>query len=327
MANATVNRVGQINQANDVDALFLKVFAGEVLTAFESGTITLDKHRIRTISNGKSAQFPVTGKIGAGYHTPGTELVGLQGYHGERVITIDDLLVSHVFIADIDEAKTHFDVRGVYSTEMGRKLAQQMDVAVFQELVKAARASATVTDGYGGTAITSDLFKLSVNGGTDGGAATPAALAAALAGGVFSVAQAFDEKDVPDEGRFICFRPKEYYTLVQNKDVLNQDWGGRGSYADGNVIQIAGVNILKANNVPKTDTSSSDTRHGVNAAKTIATAWVERAVGTVKLMDLSMQSEYDVRRQGTLLVARYAMGHGILDPSCAAELKLSALSN
>ena len=45
------------------------------------------------------------------------------------------------------------------------------------------------------------------------------------------------------------------------------------------------------------------------------------AVGTVKLLDLSMQSAYDVRRQGTLIVSRYAVGHGVLRPDAAVELK------
>lgn len=34
MANANVNRLGQINNAGDEKALFLKVFAGEVLASF-----------------------------------------------------------------------------------------------------------------------------------------------------------------------------------------------------------------------------------------------------------------------------------------------------
>lgn len=56
MANATVARVGQINQGGAVDALFLKVFAGEVLAMFEKKNVLLDKSLVRTISSGKSAQ-------------------------------------------------------------------------------------------------------------------------------------------------------------------------------------------------------------------------------------------------------------------------------
>ena len=55
MSNATPSRLGAINGGSDKDALFLKVFAGEVLTAFAEKNVMMDKHMVRTISNGKSA--------------------------------------------------------------------------------------------------------------------------------------------------------------------------------------------------------------------------------------------------------------------------------
>ena len=45
------------------------------------------------------------------------------------------------------------------------------------------------------------------------------------------------------------------------------------------------------------------------------------AAGTVKLMDLATEMEYDIRRQGTLMVAKYAMGHGVLRPEAAVGIK------
>ena len=45
------------------------------------------------------------------------------------------------------------------------------------------------------------------------------------------------------------------------------------------------------------------------------------AVGTVKLMDLATEMDYDIRRQGTLMVAKYAMGHGVLRPESAVGIK------
>lgn len=36
-------------------ALHLKVYAGEVLTAFEQASVTMDKHQVRRITSGKSA--------------------------------------------------------------------------------------------------------------------------------------------------------------------------------------------------------------------------------------------------------------------------------
>ena len=35
MANATVSRLGQVNASGDANALFLKVFSGEVLATFQ----------------------------------------------------------------------------------------------------------------------------------------------------------------------------------------------------------------------------------------------------------------------------------------------------
>ena len=68
----TVSRLGQQNAAGDARSLFLKLYAGEVLTAFEERNVFMPLHRTRTIQNGKSAQFPLTGAATAKYHTPGS---------------------------------------------------------------------------------------------------------------------------------------------------------------------------------------------------------------------------------------------------------------
>ena len=60
------------------NALFLKVFAGEVLTAFEENNVMKDLHTSRTISVVSRHNFPVTGKANAAYHTVGTPLLGTQ---------------------------------------------------------------------------------------------------------------------------------------------------------------------------------------------------------------------------------------------------------
>lgn len=323
MANANVNRLGQVNLQGDPRELFLKIFAGEVLTSFERHNLLLPLTNVRTITHGKSASFPVVGKIGAEYHTPGTEITGLNVKHAERVITIDDLLISHVFIADIDEAMNHYDVRSIYSTEMGRKLASQMDQNIFKEIIRAARSESVLDDedAPGGIEIKSDLFKRGA-----GGAQSVQEQAEALASAIFQMAQAWDENDVPEEGRYVAFRPAEYYVLAQNLDLINRLYGGTGAISEGNIVKVAGVTILKSNNIPKTY-DTSDRFHEIDASQTIGVGFLRDAVGTVKLMDLSIQAEWDIRRQGTLMVARYAVGHGPLRPECAAEIKLDTLTN
>jgi hypothetical protein len=316
MANATVFSFGQINGAGVTDALFLKVFGGQVLTAFEEACVTRDKQLVRTISSGKSAQFPATWKVTAGYHTPGNEIVGQTANVNERIINIDDLLVSSVFFASIDDAKSHYDVHSEYSKQCGLQLAYAWDKNSLQVGVLAARAAATVTGGDGGTTFTSatTLYRTSA---TD------------LAAGLYSAAQTFDEKNIPEgDTKFGFVRPAQYYLLAQSTALLNRDWtyGMGGNYSTGSVVQIGGIQLVKTNHLPITDLTANQTANMKNTyntdfSKTAALVMTKDAIGTVKLMDLATEMAYDVRRQGTLVVAKYAIGSGILRPECAVELK------
>jgi len=307
MADANVSNIGQINGGGATDALWLKVFSGEVLTAFEQNNVFLPLTSSRTISSGKSAQFPVSGRIAdAAYHTPGAEIVGQDLLHSEKIITIDDLLISHAFIANIEEAKNHYDVRSIYSTEIGRKLANTMDVNIARTLILAAREVHALT------------------GLTSGGALTNAAAATdgeVLASLIFSAAQRFDELEVPSNERYCALRPAQYYLLAQTTKVLNKDWNGMGSYSDGKVIKVADITIVKSNYVPSTNVSTGLAKYQGNFSTTVGICFRKDAVGTVKLLDLSMESDYDIRRQGTLMVGKYAVGHGTLRTESAIEIK------
>lgn len=55
MSAFTPTRPGIVNNSGDVKALFLKVFGGEVLTAFDETNVAMSRHTVRTITAGKSA--------------------------------------------------------------------------------------------------------------------------------------------------------------------------------------------------------------------------------------------------------------------------------
>ena len=133
-----VSRLGQTNLSGDVRDLFLKLYAGEVLTSFEAKNIMMPLVRSRTITKGKSASFPMLGRTTAEYHTPGNEITGGKIRASERIVTIDDLLISSQFIANIDEAINHYDVRSTYSKEAGIALATEADKNILRTALKAA---------------------------------------------------------------------------------------------------------------------------------------------------------------------------------------------
>ena len=69
------------------------------------------------------------------------------------------------------------------------------------------------------------------------------------------------------------------------------------------------------------DFASGDNQYISNVALEVrALVMTVDAVATVKLMDMSVESEYQITRQGTLIVSKYAMGHNILRPACAVSL-------
>ena len=327
MANAAPASIGRVNAAGSEDALFLKVFAGEVLTAFEQSSVTQGAEMVRAISSGKSASFPVMGRISAEYHTPGTEITGTDVNHNEKVITINDLLISSAFLSNIEEAKNHWDVRGAYSSEIGRALAFQKDKHVLQTMGQAAggqsAATANFTGGDAGTVLTNANIA----------SGTAATAANAMIDELFNAAEALDSHYVPKEGRKCFLRLEEYYKMANATNAVNIDYSGgaNGGVKEGKVMKVAGIELIPtphfvASNVNSGVDQGSATQGGsnpqaVNLTNYVALVCHPSAAGTVKLMDLATEMEYDIRRQGTLMVSKYAMGHGVLRPEAAVGIK------
>lgn len=314
MANANPSRIGQALGTGDTRNLFLKVFSGEVLTTFNTKTVMKDKVRVRNISSGKSAQFPAIGKTTASYHTPGAEINGNIVQQDEKVITIDDLLIANTFISKIDEAMSHFEVRSEYSNQMGEALSQTYDRNLLSLAIKAARDTGAGGIGVGaigqGNAVSATL----------GATPTTADFIAAM----YTAARVLDDKNVPDSDRYVLVSPEWYWKLVTDDKLLNRDFGGSGVYQDGTVLKVAGLNIVKTNNLAVDHTASTldySSKYGVDATKTLGLVMHPQALGTVKLLDLASEMEYDIRRQGTLMVSKMAVGHGVLRPECLYEIK------
>jgi hypothetical protein len=331
---ATVNSPSRLGRAEATgtayDALFLKVFANEILATFEKTQIMKPLHTIRTISSGKSAIFPTIGIASAKYHTPGEDILNTAGYNtdfkmNEQIITIDKMLVSSTFIANIDELKNHFDVRGQFSRELGTALAQRFDRAVLKTLAAGGKDTSTPSGQPRGIDFVGDV--------STGGKVVET---------IMSVAEKLDVNDVPDDGnRFIILTPNSYYKLVgQDNIAINRDYDGSGSVSKGNCPVVGGINVFKsnnfdainiatqsdsddagANNHPFDLTDAEDTG-GYNAdlSTTVALAGHPSGVGTVKLLDLSTESDYSVAHQGTLFVAKYAMGHNVLRPGACVNI-------
>ena len=302
---------------DEMTALFMKKFSGEVYNAMRRKCLFKDLQRTRTIKNGKSASFNYTGRMSARYHERGTPILGSNNPPiSEQIINVDDLLIADVAIDAIDELMLHFDVRTEYSFQMGEALALAYDDRVARIATLAARHAAMNKDQQGGSVISHTKAE------TDG---------QTLADMIFLAAQTLDEKDVDESDRHIIVKPAQYYMLTKVKDLIDRDYGGSGSIKDSKLESISGMKLHRSMRLPNgknitTKEEGENNSYLGNFTKSVALVMNRQAVGTVKMWDLAVEMsghDYHVMYQADLIVAKYAMGHGILRPDCAVEIAIA----
>lgn len=320
----SLSRLGQVRgSAADDLALFLKIGINEVLEAYETACVFKDKVYTRSIRGAKSADFPIAGKKAARYHIPGTAILGSGNSPSDlnvRNIALDALMIADETIYDLDEAMNYWSVRQNYTTELGRALAYETDRRAARMLFAAAGNSTeplALTQNTGRTG-----FTVTLSAGY--AAATAQSKGDELVSAIYRIAGNWDKKEVPQDSRWIAFGPDDYYALSQSTRVSNQDWNGgtgaNGTIANGKVLSVADVKIVKSNFVTQpayTLQAGLDRNpdYAQNLSKCIGLAWRRQAIGilTLKQPDLQMTSgDHNIIYQATTMVARQAIGMGVL---------------
>ena len=352
--DVALNRLGQIKGAAatwgpgaagvDADrALMLKLGSAEVLDAFMTACLFKGKTRERNIRGGKSVAFPITGKMGARYHKPGTPILG-EGNDpsdlNERVITLDALMIADAAIYQLDELMSYFDVRQIYTTELGRALAYEYDKRVAR-IIYAAAATAVEPLAKDGTAKpkgpannTGRVGKV-IQLGTSytGAGATRQAKGDALVDAIFDARIAFEKKDVSIDSMYAIFTPEDYYAITASSRAINTDFnggGGNGTIAQGTTARVAGISIYSSNHVqqPAYVNVAGDVNpdYAQDLSKCHGLIFNSEAVGVLTLLSPSLQMtgpEFRVQYQSDLMVARQALGMGILRAESACAITVA----
>lgn len=316
MADVKVAELGRVEGGVDTLQMMLKVFAGEVITAFERSSVTIGRHMVRTIEAGKSAQFPVFGRATAAYLKPGKSLDDIRENipNAERLISIDGLLTTSQMITDIEEALLHYDVRGEYSRQMGEALAIAADCAVLAEAAKEAVADKENITGLGKGGIipitlsTADIGITEANG-------------KALARALLKIRAQLATNRVPHSERYVYMKPEPYAALIEAKDAINKDFGAVATIVEGNIFRLFGFDIIETPHLTDGGVDAANVLQGAGhvfpAAYKDTTQFLvthRTSVGTVKLRDLALEQARRAEYQADMLVAKYAMGHGGLRP-------------
>ena len=316
MSQVTVGAPGLIQGGSDRLAQFLKQFAGEIITAFERSSQTLNRHLVRTITSGKSAAFPILGRAKANYLAPGKSLDDIrQNIPGtEKVIYIDGLLTSSQMITDIDDAMLHFDVASEYARQMGEALAFAADGASLAEIAKLVVANAENLTGLG----LPHIVTASASTGTNLVSAT---LGQYYLDMLMEMKYRMSTNYVPLTDRVAYVTPDVIAALVNAKIVIDKDYSGTGSLTEATVTRVAGFDIVEVPGLTAGGADTTDILQG--AGHVFPAAYVDTckilaahrsSIGTLKLRDLGLEKARRAEYQADMMVAKYAVGHGGLRP-------------
>ena len=310
---------GAKQNTGDQLALFLKVFSGEVLTAFTRASKVMNNHMIKTIDSGKSTSFPVMGRGKAHYLPAGSNLDDLREAipHNEVVINIDGLLTSDVLITDIFEAMNHYDVRGEYAKQLGEALAIAADGATVAEIAKLVKANTENITGLGKGIVVEKTIT--------GGAGINYETGKAIIDGLLEMKAKWTTQYVPEEERFAYITPEVESAIITSKDAINRDYGAVASIVDGNIDKLCGFKIiavphLKAGGADKTGmlgTAPEGHEFPTDYAGALAVCAHRTAVATVKLKDLQLEHARRPELQADMIIAKNAVGHGGLRPEAS----------
>lgn len=320
LAETGISNPGQKLSTGDRDALFMKVFSGEVLTAFARNTVMMSRHQVRTIDHGKSASFAVMGRTRAKYLEPGNSLDDQRKKfeHTEKVIAIDGLLTADCLITDIDDAMNHYDVRVEYSRQLGEALAQSADCAIINELANMAAKGTTVEENIPDNGTGADKVKgtgKSFEFATGLEISQSADYGNKIIEGLLAARAAFTKNYVPMGDRYCLLTPEGYSALIKALMPDSANYQALFDPNSGKLQTICGFEVIE---VPHLLNEGVDGKHTLNAKYTDAglqgIVFHRSAVGTVKLKDLAMERARRAEYQADQIIAKYAMGHGGLRP-------------
>ena len=321
--------------AQDYDTRYataLKVFSGEVFNAFNEATIFKGLVRNYSLRGAKSKQFLLTGKLGAGYHTPGTPILGDAGLQSnEKTIIMDDLLVSSQFVYDLDEIVSQWSARSEISKQIGEALALHYDDRIARVLAKGSSESSVVAGEPGG-------FQVNIGSGNTNDAQ-------ALVDGFFEAAAVLDERNAPQSGRCAVLSPRQYYSLISSVDtnILNREIGNsQGDMNSGKgLYSIAGIHIYKSNvlagqygaraeasgtalETKNAAVTGENNDYAVDNQNLAGLVFHKEAAGVVEAVAPSIETtsgDFHVQYQGDLIVGKLAMGADTLRVSVAGSFQ------
>ena len=316
------SRLGQANGVGADRALFENKALTDIIAMFKVTSLASQLVTKKTIDSGKSASFPVIGIAPAEYLVQGDSLDGKKIKHSSRTIVIDDLMVAHAYIFDLDEAMANYDSKATYVKQIAMSLVKRYEEDLFRTIVKTAaitstlQATAAGLDAFDDQKFNAPVLVTTVNK-TNGVFIYQAILAAKTSW--------FANENIGDP--VVVLQPEIYSTLLVNPASTGTTWVDDEASQSGKVPMVAGMKVYQTPYLPKgvvTAGLNTKAKYAGNFTGTLGVVFSPEAVAALELLGIKNEMSREHVVKSDLMSADMAVGFGTLNPAAAVLIAETA---
>lgn len=243
-------RPGQANQAGSISALHLEEFTGVVESTIERKSALKGWIPVRPVKGTSTITNFAVGESTLQKATPGQPIDGTGTDFAKRTLTVDTVILARAVLPLLETFQTSYDSRKEIGMEHGKKIAKFHDQSFFIQAIKAALLTDSAYRGAGAAGKPAGHFGGSQQTlGAAGDSLDPAKLYAAIA----NLFVKLEEKDVDPrtDDVMIAVRPAEFYTLLQNEQLIDGTYKtSEGTSIQAHLLKAYGVPVISSTNFP-----------------------------------------------------------------------------
>lgn len=332
--------------------LWLPLWSGEVINAYDEYNIFENLVTTKTLSGGFSYEFPVTGTVALNASwDAGEELLGGDSSSTTFKVNLDKRpMAAHFETDNVDLLVTQWDYRSELARQAGLTLANTRDKQIISALIAAGCVAPLASDPRGIAVanmpvpkVVSTQTALGVGGAVS---ACTDTVGLDILQQIENYLVFMQEQNYPIQTVYCAVPPKVFQVIramgvprsatfgsgatassgFVNKPLFTagDDYGGAGAPISQGMnmltdsLDYMGVKIIKTNHIPRTDLAVGQAKYNL----TVATAGVDifgiifqpEAIAGLSLMGMKVDTVQDVRRNTQFTVASMLKGTGVIRP-------------
>lgn len=331
---------------NDQSLLLVKHMEMAAVTGFRAPLVIGDQlarfSTVRQTASGVSDQFELFGWDDSTHeYESGEEIVGDPFTYDAANITLDKRLIKPFELGQTQQEIWHRkDTLSSLVMGANRSMSEHRERRIHTMLVSSARSSSLTKDSI---SIHTGGSNIARTGG-DQETVYPVTVTGAkrLRDDIYQAAKEMDEAGIPSDSRTMLLTPHLRNVLFQDTTLFNKDLTNAGhDLVKRSIGEIAGFALLPTTWLPSTlitavstikDPSSKyqgDFRYNGATGRPVALFVytgmdAERPIGTKVMYPYSSKMWFDDNRDVWKFASRLREGHGVLNPECIKELRVSA---